>query len=141
MLLFIRSEEKERITLSIVSIHLMLLFIEAAGRGRNRQGQVSIHLMLLFIWVEYLKGQCMDKFQYISCCYLSSVNRKASESLQCVSIHLMLLFINFAMCGKTIGSFVSIHLMLLFILQANLTRSMQRCFNTSHVVIYRRLRI
>ena len=51
MLLFIRSEEKERITLSIVSIHLMLLFIEAAGRGRNRQGQVSIHLMLLFILI------------------------------------------------------------------------------------------
>ena len=76
-------------------------------------------------------------FQYISCCYLSRISRKASER-GLVSIHLMLLFIIFVLpCDMQEKGFNTSHVVIYQKFTAGLDTSYSG-FNTSHVVIYRR---
>ena len=65
----------------------------------------------------------------------SSCNRNTN-----VSIHLMLLFIS-AHQRQSLKLRVSIHLMLLFIHMSTYNGKSLECFNTSHVTLYRRLRV
>ena len=101
--------------------------------------------------------QWRQVFQYISCYSLSPVRLQEGErrnsfntshvtlyhrqrwrlySNQCVSIHLMLLFIWLYLIRNEINFVVSIHLMLLFISVRSLTPVSTWRFNTSHVTLY-----
>ena len=121
--------------------------------------QVSIHLMLQFIKHYYAVVSAMCGFQYISCCSLSKmvdwkalqfigfntshvVVYPANKFINCihciVSIHLMLQFISHAENTTKQAFTVSIHLMLQFILEQSYICQDLRCFNTSHVVVYRK---
>ena len=116
----------------------MLLFIFYTVHFFTVLLKVSIHLMLLFI-NDYIKiTQLAEKFQYISCCYLSSGRGGKRRCTKPVSIHLMLLFIECPRKKFVYHSNVSIHLMLLFIGEhLEQVRAFTR-FNTSHVVIYQK---
>ena len=70
--------------------------------------------MLLFIETSEMDYGYTHLFQYISCCYLSFFNLQRLVD-KGVSIHLMLLFINYKEREKLLEVEVSIHLMLLFI--------------------------
>ena len=72
--------------------------------------------MLLFIAAGLKSSSGVRSFQYISCCYLSK-KKENQKSDSCVSIHLMLLFIQALYHLNHILISVSIHLMLLFIHQ------------------------
>ncbi len=101
---------------TIVSIHLMLLFILLDTPCNGYIKFVSIHLMLLFIPEKPKLYIPSDRFQYISCCYLSKENFSLKIGTM-VSIHLMLLFIVEYAYSTLLFSRVSIHLMLLFIVK------------------------
>ena len=77
---------------------------------------VSIHLMLQFIHIFLRNRAMLQRFQYISCCSLSK-HRQSKDGKGTVSIHLMLQFIK----------------------QYHLKSKLKKCFNTSHVVVYRRM--
>ena len=89
--------------------------------------------------VHHIKEVKYYPFQYISCCYLSQQ--------QYEFFHFLLLFQYISCCylsqerilnqGK---NYVSIHLMLLFIGEQTNITSWETCFNTSHVVIYLKLK-
>ena len=70
--------------------------------------------MLLFIRITLNGTRKIEKFQYISCCYLSKYRAWRKEK-HTVSIHLMLLFIKTERNWSQRPTTVSIHLMLLFI--------------------------
>ena len=97
---------------------------------------ISIHLMLLFIFYPLLNSIKNLLFQYISCYCLSKPFAKSldgrlhfntshvtvyllssSQALtnSCISIHLMLLFIQILVMHHAFSFLISIHLMLLFI--------------------------
>ena len=96
------------------------------------------------------------QFQYISC-YCLSHRTETHQFVTCISIHLMLLFIDndrgwsntvcifqYISCyclssSKTIclgNTLISIHLMLLFITERSNFVSLLKHFNTSHVTVY-----
>ena len=103
--------------------------------------------------------RCFFTFQYISCYSLSEMRKETDGSGKHVSIHLMLLFIFTARITAATYINVSIHLMLLFILtcETSVIKALEfqyiscyslsalqgrhgyrnRCFNTSHVTLYR----
>ena len=138
MLQFIRNIISRNTGTIIVSIHLMLQFIEIQKWSLFFEPQVSIHLMLQFInrcsvglpvvlSFQYISccslsctqlpdGMEIVLFQYISCCSLSSLSRSPQSNIK-VSIHLMLQFI-----------IITVRLI-----------AVKSGFNTSHVVVYRRL--
>ena len=82
----------------------------------------------------------LQQFQYISCCSLSNYCQQYLLNKD-VSIHLMLQFINHIHRYFRFPMFVSIHLMLQFIEFYLCIASNHFCFNTSHVVVYRRLAV
>ena len=75
-------------------------------------------------------------FQYITC-YSLSVLWSDSSKGKSVSIHHMLLFIKSLFPWLTAFCFVSIHHMLLFITWGDKGNTEGKCFNTSHVTLYR----
>ena len=99
------------------------------------EGQVSIHLMLLFILVRCccLSEQC--RFQYISCCYLSCSDL-VPVRIVCVFQYISCCYLSGKGTGTLTKRRVSIHLMLLFITLSTSPQGLEKCFNTSHVVIY-----
>ena len=77
----------------------------------------------------------IKKFQYISCCCLSTMSQNFHFA-NSISIHLMLLFIFTRRTRKHIITSISIHLMLLFIHLSAKSHIISADFNTSHVVVY-----
>ena len=100
----------------LISIHLMLLFILLPVCSLLCISRISIHLMLLFICKGWENARGCKIFQYISCYCLSEKVATLLLRKQCISIHLMLLFI-----------------MLLFAYRCASGQN----FNTSHVTVYR----
>ena len=115
MLLFIGYGCANKVNESI-SIHLMLLFICWNNPSGINVFWISIHLMLLFIFSTSCFVSNPSKFQYISCyclslpylsiysllfvfqyisCYCLSSRLALVAVFAVISIHLMLLFINF----------------------------------------------
>ena len=87
---------------------------QTEDRPLSKQLEVSIHLMLQFICQVDRDGVLDSKFQYISCCSLSSSQYSQNKEVD-VSIHLMLQFILLIIVPFPIVKIVSIHLMLQFI--------------------------
>ena len=117
MLFFIILNTLSRFWFIYVSIHLMLFFICILLSVFLFRGRVSIHLMLFFITIRAIFFWIIILFQYISCYSLSFESQigsredfsfntshvilyrwKVQERLEknCVSIHLMLFFIDFS---------------------------------------------
>ena len=115
--------------------------------------------MLLFIIRAFSNSGFPNLFQYISC-YCLSAPTAVILNQKCISIHLMLLFIdfwrryrnnsiNFNTSHVTVyhwadntvakGITISIHLMLLFITSAPFFVRVIFHFNTSHVTVYQGL--
>ena len=92
--------------------HVVVYLTE--DRPLSKQLEVSIHLMLQFICQVDRDGVLDSKFQYISCCSLSSSQYSQNKEVD-VSIHLMLQFILLIIVPFPIVKIVSIHLMLQFI--------------------------
>ena len=120
-----------------VSIHLMLLFIIAMPPERNRN--ISFQYISCYSLSDTASRPAdhEDRFQYISCyslshqyvavlCYVGKFQYISCYSLSCRT-H-----------GARRRTMVSIHLMLLFIRLSAAWTAKKRCFNTSHVTLYRR---
>ena len=137
MLLFIITLEHESAKLlqcfntSHVVIYLKIEIVIHRIYARFNTSHVVIYLKP-FLY----SGRGQNLFQYISCCYLSSIEFKIGDCVcsfntshvviyqilsisscltNLISIHLMLLFILLSIVSQSNHTHVSIHLMLLFI--------------------------
>mgnify|MGYP004519921821 CR=1 FL=1 len=113
----------------------MLLFIIIRSSLFVYLIYVSIHLMLLFILNH--KGFCtpLPSFQYISCYSLSSSNTRLCRAVQLFQ-YISCYSLSKPWAIMTMSFHVSIHLMLLFIQYLLDGMVMDSSFNTSHVTLY-----
>ena len=136
MLLFIFSNSSWSFPRILISIHLMLLFIISSpclfspffkfqyiscyclSVPFNKFLFCYIHFNTSHVTVYRIRNRIkfqIGVFQYISCYCLSSPSIPISTSLIHISIHLMLLFIQYIYSTSSSAGNISIHLMLLFI--------------------------
>ena len=85
---------------SYVSIHPMLLFIKCGSWERTSRFDVSIHPMLLFIPLKKEERELTQEFQYIPCCYLSTLLIEPSSQLACFNTSHVVIYL--VLCHLTI---------------------------------------
>ena len=119
-----------------VSIHLMLQFIRCNSHAFTSFIAVSIHLMLQFISPLLLRFWTPCRFQYISCCSLSTeinyiaIGNRGFQYISCCSLSQPIIkellcrleFQYISCCSLSVNIFVK--------------NSYFCSFNTSHVVVY-----
>ena len=139
MLLFIGYGCANKVNESI-SIHLMLLFICWNNPSGINVFWISIHLMLLFIFSTSCFVSNPSKFQYISC-YCLSLPYLSIYSLLFVFQYISCYCLSSRLALVAVFAVISIHLMLLFITFLESKIQTKENFNTSHVTVYRGVKI